>query len=56
MTDLEPVRVIQLHLLRHAHAGDYATWDGPDEARPLTPRGERQAEPETRPGDHGTHG
>lgn len=44
MTDLEPVRVIQLHLLRHAHAGDYATWDGPDEARPLTPRGERQAD------------
>ncbi len=44
MTDLEPVRSIQLFLLRHAHAGDPYAWDGPDEARPLSPRGERQAD------------
>ncbi len=44
MTDPMPVQAVQLHLLRHAHAGDYATWDGPDEARPLSPRGERQAD------------
>lgn len=44
MTDLEPVSSIQLHLLRHAHAGDPMAWDGPDEARPLAPRGERQAD------------
>ena len=44
MTDLEPVRTVQLHLLRHAHAGDPMAWDGPDEARPLSPRGERQAD------------
>ena len=44
MTDLEPVRAVQLHLLRHAHAGDPFEWDGPDEARPLSPRGERQAD------------
>jgi phosphohistidine phosphatase len=35
---------IELHLLRHAHAGDPATWNGPDEHRPLSPKGERQAE------------
>ena len=44
MTDLEPIRAVQLHLLRHAHAGDPFTWEGPDEARPLSPRGERQAD------------
>jgi phosphohistidine phosphatase len=44
MTDLEPVRSIQLHLLRHAHAGDPLAWAGPDEARPLSSRGERQAD------------
>jgi len=33
-----------LHLLRHAHAGDSATWQGPDEQRPLTKRGRHQAE------------
>ena len=44
MTDLEPVRAVQLHLLRHAHAGDPLAWDGPDEARPLSSRGERQAD------------
>jgi phosphohistidine phosphatase SixA len=44
MTDLETVVAIQLHLLRHAHAGDPFAWDGPDDARPLSPRGERQAD------------
>ena len=44
MTDLEPIRSIQVHLLRHAHAGDPFAWDGPDEARPLSQRGERQAD------------
>jgi phosphohistidine phosphatase len=33
-----------LHLLRHAHAGDSTTWDGPDERRPLTKRGRHQAQ------------
>ena len=33
-----------LHLLRHAHAGDSTTWEGPDEERPLTKRGRHQAE------------
>lgn len=33
-----------LHLVRHAHAGDSTTWQGPDEARPLTKRGRHQAE------------
>lgn len=33
-----------LYLLRHAHAGDAATWAGPDAARPLTDKGRRQAE------------
>lgn len=44
MTDLEPIRAVQLHLLRHAHAGDPFAWDGPDAARPLSTRGERQAD------------
>lgn len=33
-----------LYLLRHAHAGDASTWDGPDALRPLTDKGRRQAE------------
>lgn len=33
-----------LHLLRHAHAGDWSTWEGPDEARPLTEKGRGQSE------------
>src|SRR4051794_15073951 len=33
-----------IHLLRHAHAGDSTTWEGPDEQRPLTKRGRHQAE------------
>jgi len=35
---------VRLHLLRHADAGDPDTWDGPDDARPLSPKGQRQAE------------
>jgi phosphohistidine phosphatase len=34
----------ELYLLRHAHAGDAADWDGPDAVRPLSPKGERQSE------------
>ncbi len=34
---------MELYLLRHAHAGDPATWDGPDSIRPLSEKGERQA-------------
>jgi phosphohistidine phosphatase len=36
--------VIELHLLRHADAGDPAAWTGPDEERPLSEKGRRQAE------------
>ena len=35
---------IQLHLLRHAHAGDPLKWSGPDDVRPLSDRGRLQAE------------
>lgn len=35
--------MIALHLLRHAHAGDPAKWEGDDAARPLSERGRRQA-------------
>lgn len=35
---------MELYLLRHADAGDPMTWDGPDEGRPLTDKGERQAD------------
>ncbi len=38
------VTEIRLHLLRHAHAGDPAKWDRPDDIRPLSARGIRQAE------------
>jgi phosphohistidine phosphatase len=34
----------ELYLLRHAHAGNPATWDGPDERRPLSDKGEGQAD------------
>lgn len=34
---------IELYLLRHAHAGDPAEWDGDDDERPLTGKGRRQA-------------
>ncbi len=43
--DLAPMSdPIQLYLLRHAHAGDPAEWDGPDDQRPLSPKGERQSD------------
>ncbi len=35
---------IQLHFLRHAHAGDPLKWSGPDDVRPLSERGRLQAE------------
>jgi phosphohistidine phosphatase len=34
---------IELYLLRHAHAGDPAEWEGDDHQRPLTRKGRRQA-------------
>ena len=33
-----------LHLLRHAHAGDPSSWNGPDAARPLSDKGRSQSE------------
>ena len=36
--------VVELYLLRHADAGDPVKWDGPDAARPLSPKGEKQSE------------
>lgn len=35
---------IELYFLRHAHAGNPASWSGPDDLRPLSAKGERQAE------------
>jgi phosphohistidine phosphatase len=35
---------MELYLLRHAHAGDAATWSGPDERRPLSDKGEKQSD------------
>ncbi len=34
----------ELHLLRHADAGDPLVWEGRDDDRPLSDKGERQAE------------
>ena len=34
----------ELHFLRHAHAGDPEAWTGDDAARPLSDKGEKQAE------------
>jgi phosphohistidine phosphatase len=36
--------VTQLYLLRHADAGDPLAWSGPDERRPLSDKGQKQAE------------
>jgi len=33
-----------LHLLRHAHAGDPSSWNGPDAARPLSDKGQGQSD------------
>lgn len=46
MTDgpaASPIQPMTLYLLRHAHAGDPAAWNGPDEVRPLSEKGFRQA-------------
>ena len=37
-------RLMLLHLLRHAHAGDPGAWDGPDADRPLSDKGRAQAD------------
>jgi phosphohistidine phosphatase SixA len=34
---------VKVYLVRHADAGDRETWTGPDEERPLSDRGWRQA-------------
>jgi len=39
-----PAATVQLHLLRHAHAGDPAKWRGSDDLRPLSAKGRTQAE------------
>ena len=39
----DPVTVAALLVVRHAHAGDREKWEGPDERRPLTKKGRRQA-------------
>ncbi len=36
--------MIELCVLRHAHAGDSLAWEGDDDVRPLTEKGRRQAE------------
>ncbi len=36
--------MIELLLLRHAHAGNAGSWHGADADRPLSPRGREQAE------------
>jgi phosphohistidine phosphatase SixA len=33
-----------LYLIRHAHAGNKRKWDGPDDLRPLSDRGLREAD------------
>lgn len=35
---------MRLYVVRHAHAGSRSNWDGPDESRPLTTKGRRQAD------------
>jgi broad specificity phosphatase PhoE len=35
---------MRLFVVRHAHAGDRAAWDGPDRGRPLSRKGRRQAD------------
>jgi len=37
-------RTVELHLLRHAHAGDPLAWRGDDADRPLSDRGRRQTQ------------
>lgn len=33
-----------IHLIRHAHAGSRTRWEEDDDLRPLSPKGEKQAE------------
>jgi phosphohistidine phosphatase len=40
MTD----RSVELYVVRHAHAGDPARWNGADAARPLSAKGQLQAD------------
>lgn len=35
---------MEIHLVRHAHAGSRSAWDAADHERPLSDRGQRQAE------------
>ncbi|MGI8564775.1 MAG: SixA phosphatase family protein [Candidatus Dormibacter sp.] len=37
-------RLVQVALIRHAHAGQRSAWRGDDRLRPLSARGRRQAE------------
>jgi phosphohistidine phosphatase SixA len=34
---------MKLYVVRHAHAGSRSAWDGPDDDRPLTRRGHKEA-------------
>jgi len=36
--------MVELYFLRHADAGDPEAWQGDDDARPLSPKGEKQAD------------
>jgi phosphohistidine phosphatase len=36
--------MVELTFIRHADAGDPAAWQGDDDVRPLSPKGERQAD------------
>jgi phosphohistidine phosphatase len=44
MSPIDRAPDLQLHFLRHADAGDPEAWAGPDAARPLSAKGELQAE------------
>jgi phosphohistidine phosphatase len=44
IADVNARAEVQLHLLRHAHAGDPMKWHGPDAVRPLSEKGRLQAE------------
>jgi 8-oxo-dGTP diphosphatase len=35
---------VPVYLVRHAHAGSRAAWQGDDDLRPLSPKGSRQAD------------
>jgi phosphohistidine phosphatase SixA len=36
---------MKLYVVRHGHAGSRSAWEGPDDARPLSRRGHKQAMP-----------